>query len=293
MWNGEGLDYVYNCQAYLKDYFPIFESKLKDIYTSLTTLNSNISNLDTVLNNINNNLTAFMTNFNSYASSIKSSFNTANIYLSNMHSYMKTIMNDISNIKKWYYPQQYQSGIDYDEYDTLVGWRNFWKTFRLKSFDEVLIEVNQKIQDTVNPLSDNNKDTFNSNLDTLKSDTVYGSALELKDGMQNFYNNVSGASPTASLNVNLLPVSFFSASIPAKTISIDFSWFSPYRDTTLSLWRFFMWLGYIFVLFKHLPNIINGLGLVTDRQQEMQDNLANSYYDMLVSSGGHDDFSEG
>lgn len=152
--------------------------------------------------------------------------------------------------------------------DLMYGWESFWSTFQTKSFDVVLkdtlLEVQKEIDNQVNPLSDDNKEQFNANIDKLKSDTAYGSALELKDGVQTFYNNFASASPTATLDVKLLPVTFYGASIPTKTITIDFSWFAPYRDTTLSLWRFFLWVAYLFIIFKRFPDIISGAGMVTD-----------------------------
>ena len=152
--------------------------------------------------------------------------------------------------------------------DLKFGWESFWSTFETKSFDVVLkdtlLDVQKEIDNQVNPLSGDNKEQFNANIDKLKSDTAYGSALELKDGVQTFYNNFASASPTATLDVKLLPVSFYSASIPAKTITIDFSWFAPYRDTTLSLWRFFLWVSYLFIIFKRFPDIISGAGMITD-----------------------------
>lgn len=156
----------------------------------------------------------------------------------------------------------------YWDNDTQSGWHYFFGSFFETSFQDVLkntlLEVQKEIDNQVNPLSDDNKEQFNANIDKLKSDTAYGSALELKDGVQTFYNNFASASPTATLDVKLLPVSFYSASIPAKTITIDFSWFAPYRDTAMSLWRFFLWVAYLFILFKRFPDIISGAGMVTD-----------------------------
>lgn len=175
------------------------------------------------------------------------------------------------------------------KFDIKAGWHSFWSTFRYKKFDEVLLDVHNKIQDEVNPLSEKNKGEFDSNIEKLKSDTVYGSALELKDGMQNFYTNISGATPTASLNVNLLPVKFYGASVPAETIKIDFSWFAPYRDTALSLWRFFLWVGYIFLVFKRFPDILSGAGLITDTSTNgnMTEGIENSFYNITMDDDGN------
>lgn len=267
------------------------------IVPALTSIKTSSENLDKLLGNINNNLTAFMTNFKDFSditkkfqSSIEQCFDSANLYL-------MQIRDVLTKISQWYYPDPF---LDYsdpprdDVFDIKVGWHSFWSTFRYKKFDEVLLDVHNKIQDEVNPLSEKNKGDFDSNIEKLKSDTAVGSALELKDGIQNLYSNISGATPTASLNVNLLPVKFFGASVPAKKIKIDFSWYAPYRDTALSLWRFFLWVGYLYVLFKQIPSILQGFGLITDHRIEMQDiaindHMADDYYQMLVNNNGVDD----
>lgn len=242
-----------------------------DIRLFLENINKNISSLitssdklDKKLTDINNNISTFLSNFNDYSNVIKSDFTTIISSLQMSEHYLSQIRDYIKQLIDLYYPDP-QIVVDSNfKFDIKAGWHNFWKTFRYKSFDEVLLDVHKKIDDEVNPLSDNNKSDFNANIELLKSQTAYGSALELKDGVQNLYNNISGASPTASLNVNLLPVSFFGTSIPAKTIKIDFSWYAPYRDTALSIWRFFLWVFYIFIVFKRFPEIISGAGLITD-----------------------------
>lgn len=246
----EGLNYIWNIQDYTE--------------TIKNNLSSFSSNIDKKLTDINNNISIFLSNFNGYATTIKSNLTTIISSLQNIEHFLNQLRDYIKDLRDLYYPDPQTAGDREFKFDIKVGWHNFWKSFRYKTFDEVLLDVHKKIEDEVNPLSDNNKDDFNSNIEQLKSQTAYGSALELKDGVQNLYNNISGASPTSSLNVNLLPVNFFGSSIPAKTIKIDFSWYAPYRDTALSIWRFFLWVFYIFIVFKRFPDIISGAGLVTD-----------------------------
>lgn len=249
-------------------------------------------NLDKLLGNINNNLTAFMTNFKDFSDITKNFQSTIEKYFENANTFLIQIRGILKNIEKIYYPNSGEIYSDIPKenvYDIKLGWHSFWSTFRYKKFDEVLLDVHQKIEDLANPLSENNKGEFDSNIEKLKSDTAVGSALELKDGMQNFYSNISGATPTASLNVNLLPVKFFGASVPAKTIKIDFSWYAPYRDTALSLWRFFLWVSYIFLVFKRLPDILSGAGLITDTSTNgnITEGIDNSFYNITMDDDGN------
>lgn len=149
-----------------------------------------------------------------------------------------------------------------------LGFMNFWKSFQKFSFQDVLkntlLEVQEEINNQINPRSDANIDEFNANMETLKTDTIYGSAVEIKDGVNTFVSNVANSKSSAQITVNLLPVKCFGASIPAAAIVIDFSWLAPYRETILSLWRFFFWASYFWLLFKRLPDILHGAGLITD-----------------------------
>lgn len=263
-----------------------------DIIPFLKNSKTSLEHIEQFTGIIKNNLADFLTSFESFSDTtikfqknIIQCFDSANLYL-------MQIRDVLTKISQWYYPDplfSYPGVSQQDVYDIKAGWHSFWSTFRYKKFDEVLLEVHNKIQDEVNPLSEKNKGDFDSNIEKLKSDTVYGSALELKDGMQNFYTNISGASPTASLNVNLLPVKFYGASVPAKTIKIDFSWFAPYRDTTLSLWRFFLWVGYIFLVFKRFPDILSGAGLITDisTNGNMTEGIENSFYNITMDDEGN------
>lgn len=268
-----------------------------DIIPFLKNSKTSIEHIEQFIGNIKNNLADFLTSFESFSDTTIKFQNVIRQYFDSANLYLMQIRDVLIKISQWYYPDplsSYSGVSQQDVYDIKAGWHSFWSTFRYKKFDEVLLDVHNKIQDEVNPLSEKNKGEFDSNIEKLKNDTAVGSALELKDGIQNLYSNISGATPTASLNVNLLPVKFYGASVPAKTIKIDFSWYAPYRDTALSLWRFFLWVGYLYVLFKQIPSILQGFGLITDHRIEMQDiaindHMADDYYQMLVNNNGVDD----
>lgn len=234
-------------------------STLTDIVSRLDNIYSNQEGNSILLSDIKKgvNLTADRL---FYVDGIYRVIINVNTSVSNIVTKLDNLYNLLSEFPN-YFTSQWEN-------DTQSGWHWFFSSFYETSFQDVLksvlLDVQKEIDNQVNPLSDDNKEQFNANIDKLKSDTAYGSALELKDGVQTFYNNFASASPTAMLDVKLLPVSFYSASIPAKTITIDFSWFAPYRDTTLSLWRFFLWVAYLFIIFKRFPDIISGAGMVTD-----------------------------
>lgn len=267
---------------------------LELIEKNVSNLSSFSDKLDKKITEIYNNVSAFLSSFKDYSNLVKSNLSTIISSIQMSELFLSQIRDCFKQLRDLYYPDTQIAGDSTFKYDIKVGWYNFWRTFRFKNFDELLLDVHQQIEDNVNPLSEKNKGEFDSNIEKLKSDTAVGSALELKEGVQNLYSNISGATPTASLNVKLLPVKFYGASVPAKTIKIDFSWYAPYRDTALSLWRFFLWTAYLFVLFKQIPSILQGFGVITDHRIEMQeiainDHMADDYYQMLVNNNGVDD----
>ena len=148
--------------------------------------------------------------------------------------------------------------------DIFNGWRNFFSSFKEFSFQDVLLQVQQQIDNAVNPLSEDNKPAFDELTNSFKNDTAYGSFIEISDGIKNMFNGITGATPQAVITVETLPVSFFGANIPASKINIDFSWYGKIRNEALYLWRFFLLAGYFFLVFKRAPDIIHGVGLITD-----------------------------
>lgn len=272
------------------------------IVPALTSIKTSSENLDKLLGNINNNLTAFMTNFKDFSditkkfqSSIEQCFDSANLYL-------MQIRDVLTKISQWYYPDPF---LDYsdpprdDVFDIKVGWHSFWSTFRYKKFDEVLLEVNQKIEDKVNPLSENNSAAFEGAITNIKDNTFIGSANEM---VTTFPEELKGAlnkdsSPVLQFTTAGVSNSYFS--LPAKKHSIDFSWYAPFKGTADTVISAFMYLGFLIAFWKRLPEIIHGAGVMYVGQAEfhesqfndrVSDTMANDYYEQLVENGGVDDF---
>jgi len=148
--------------------------------------------------------------------------------------------------------------------DLYNGWQSFFKSFNGMTFQDVLIDVHTQIEDSVNPVSENNKPQFDALVNSFKSDTAVGSMITLKDSTKTMFDSVTGAEPKASINVNTFDVNFCGMKIPSYTIKIDFSWYERIRKEALYLWRFFLWSSYLFILWKRIPDIINGAGVITD-----------------------------
>ena len=272
------------------------------IVPALTSIKTSSENLDKLLGNINNNLTAFMTNFKDFSDITKKFQSSIEQYFDSANLYLMQIRDVLTKISQWYYPDPFLDYSDLprdDVFDIKVGWHSFWSTFRYKKFDEVLLEVNQKIEDKVNPLSENNSAAFEGAITNIKDNTFIGSANEM---VTTFPEELKGAlnkdsSPVLQFTTAGVSNSYFS--LPAKKHSIDFSWYAPFKGTADTVISAFMYLGFLIAFWKRLPEIIHGAGVMYVGQAEfhesqfndrVSDTMANDYYEQLVENGGVDDF---
>lgn len=263
---------------------------------------TSLEHIEQFIGNIKNNLADFLTSFESFSDTtikfqknIIQCFDSANLYL-------MQIRDVLIKISQWYYPDplsSYSGVSQQDVYDIKAGWHSFWSTFRYKKFDEVLLEVNQKIEDKVNPLSENNSAAFEGAITNIKDNTFIGSANEM---VTTFPEELKGAlnkdsSPVLQFTTAGVSNSYFS--LPAKKHSIDFSWYAPFKGTADTVISAFMYLGFLIAFWKRLPEIIHGSGVMYVGQAEfhesqfndrVSDTMANDYYEQLVENGGVDDF---
>ena len=274
----------------------------KDIIPFLKNSKTSLEHIEQFTGIIKENLILFMTSFESFSDTtikfqkvIKQYFESANLYLMQI----RDVLNKIS---KWYYPDPFTAYGDVPQQDVAdikAGWHSFWSTFRYKKFDDVLLEVNQKIEDKVNPLSENNSAAFEGAITNIKDNTFIGSANEM---VTTFPEELKGAlnkdsSPVLQFTTAGVSNSYFS--LPAKKHSIDFSWYAPFKGTADTVISAFMYLGFLIAFWKRLPEIIHGAGVMYVGQAEfhesqfndrVSDTMANDYYEQLVSHDGYDDF---
>lgn len=143
---------------------------------------------------------------------------------------------------------------------------NYEFSYTLKdTLQDMLYELYQKIDKETNPLSEQNAAEFNAALELVKQDTFIGSCHQIIDvEMPRLADSLtSEASPVLVFHTAPASNSYFS--IPSYTISLDFSWYAPFKAYGDSVLSGFLWLCYLWVLFKNLPGIIAGAAMVYDR----------------------------
>lgn len=272
-----------------------------DIIPFLKNSKTSLEHIEQFTGIIKNNLADFLTSFESFSDTTIKFQNVIKQYFESANLYLMQIRDVLTKISQWYYPDPFLSypGVSQqDVADIKAGWHSFWSTFRYKKFDEVLLEVNQKIEDKVNPLSENNSVAFEGAITNIKNNTFIGSANEM---VTTFPEELKGAlnkdsSPVLQFTTAGVSNSYFS--LPAKKHSIDFSWYAPFKGTADTVISAFMYLGFLIAFWKRLPEIIHGAGVMYVGQAEfhesqfndrVSDIMANDYYEQLVSHDGYDD----
>ena len=270
-----------------------------DIIPFLKNSKTSLEHIEQFTGVIKNNLADFKSSFDSYSEFAKDKLTWIDVRLRDCYVCLSHILDCFRNLQDLYYPNTQLAPLTDFKYDIKVGWHSFWSTFRYKKFDEVLLEVNQQIEDKVNPLSENNSVAFEGAITNIKDNTFIGSANEMVTA---FPEELKGAlnkdsSPVLQFTTAGVSNSYFS--LPAKKYSIDFSFYAPFKGTADTVISAFMYLGFLIVFWKRLPEIIHGSGVMYVGQAEfhesqfndrVSDTMANDYYEQLVENGGGDDF---
>ena len=231
---------------------------------------------------INNRIREFKLVFDEYSEYAKDKLMSIDVRLRDCSMYLGQIRDYLSKLTEWYYPQgntAYPNQSDYHQMRT--GWRNFFTSFAYKSFPDVLIDVHQQIEDKVNPLSPNNSEAFDSSINNIKDNTFIGSANEMVTTFpEQLKSSLSkDSSPVLQFKTVAVKNSYFS--LPAKTYSIDFSFWAPFKGTADALISAFMYLGFLIILFKRLPEILHGAGVVRDNYNDFQEARDFNYNEYL------------
>lgn len=264
-------------------------SRLDNIYSNQEGYSVLFSDIKSLLIDIEKDTTAIQSWGNMY-------FKKWQTYFSNMQRYLSGIADDVHTIVSDYFPPS-------PNFIQSTQWYHFWDTFREKSFDVVLkdtlLEVQKEIDNQVNPLSDDNKESYTAAVDNLKKTTFVGSAYDVVETFPKKLNEALNADSRSVLQFTTAGTKNNYFSLPARTYSIDFSWYKPFKPTADVVISAFIYLGFAIAFFKRLPEIIQGAGVVYTGQvnfnesrlyEQVNDTMANNYYDYLVNNGGIDDF---
>ena len=153
----------------------------------------------------------------------------------------------------------------------------------------------------INPRSEDNAEAFDAALTNVKDNTFIGSAYEVVDTVPNDIKNALTTDSSPVLTFKTAGVSNSYYSIPAKSYSVDFSWYAPFKGVGDTVVSCFMYLGFLVALWKRLPEIIHGAGVTfvggvefheNQLNDMINDTMANDYYEHLKTNGGYDDIDD-
>lgn len=254
-----------------------------------------IDNFNKDFNNYVTVFSSYSTKFNSYSKNFDSFAYNMDTQLTKLYNTLWSINDKLSDLNLFYYPSN-NINTDYS-LPTRQGWLNFYTSFQEFSFQEVMDSVLQNFIDKINPVSENNKESFDAAMTNFNENTFIGSANEI---MTTFPGELTSAlskdsSPVLQFKTASVSNSYFS--LPARTFSIDFSWYAPFKATADTVISAFIYIGFIIAFIKRLPEIMHGAGIVTDSYADFQDvkfedHMAESYYNHLVANGGVDDYGK-
>ena len=170
-------------------------------------------------------LTLFRSNFNAYRSDVAEYVNNIISSIDRISEYLVDIIFQNNNF--------HQAMGEYFGFDIIFNPDGEdvenWFTHSIKStFKEVLLDVYHTIDNYTNPQSEDNKVAFESALTNVKDNTFIGSAYEVVDTVPNDIKNALTTDSSPVLTFTSAGVKGKYYSLPAKSYSIDFSWYAPF-----------------------------------------------------------------
>lgn len=140
------------------------------------------------------------------------------------------------------------------------GWINFWSSFTDVSLKDFVLDIVDEVEKQTNPLHEDNQAEFDSALTNLKTNTFIGSIDSIvNDTMPELLQHINGSTSTFVFYTAGVSTDLYS--IPSSKIVLDMSWYAPFKQYGDMIISGFMWLFYLIMLFRHLPDILNGAGL--------------------------------
>lgn len=287
----EQVEYIWQIKTDLSNnVYPFLENSKASqdkLYSLLEKFNTDFNNYSTVFSTYSTKFNTYSNNFDSFVYSIKTQ-------LTQVYNLLRGINDKLADLNLFYYP----TDDIYTDYSlpTRQGWLNFYTSFKDFSFQEVMLDVLQQFEDLSNPLSENNKESFDAAITNFNENTFIGSANELITTFPGELTNAltKDSSPVLQFKTASASNSYFS--LPARTFSIDFSWYAPFKGTADTVISAFIYIGFIIAFIKRLPEILHGAGIIRDSYNNFQEaqfnnDISNDTYQYLVDNGGYDDLS--
>ena len=103
----------------------------------------------------------------------------------------------------------------------------------------------------------------------------FGWVTALNDCIKNNLTSLKPDSAPPVIYIDFTQAESFKYVPVGKQVAIDFSWYARYKPTGDAIIGSFMWIVYLWYLWKRLPDIISGSGLLTMSSMRFENNMAN------------------
>lgn len=166
-----------------------------------------------------------------------------------------------------------------------AGWINFWSSFTDTSLKDFVLDIVDEVEKQTNPLHEDNQAEFDLIINQIKDDTFIGSFYILfDDTLPLILSYMKGSQVLFTFKTAGVSTDIFN--IPPKTISLDMSWYLPFKSYGDMVISGFMWLGYIWLLVKRSPDIIHGVGLITEHYMAPDEPDFTTHENIVVDDNG-------
>ena len=153
------------------------------------------------------------------------------------------------------------------------GFDNVKESFTnmLKKLAELWLEINMlpmRIQDKIKELFEYffvpDEELMNQRLDAVREKFAFiDSIAGYGEHILNFLQNAAGSkAPVIKVNLGAYKGSYGWAS--GGEVVIDFSWYAEYKAAVDNLLAGIIWLNWLWHVYKRIPEIIHGQGMVAD-----------------------------
>ena len=165
-----------------------------------------------------------------------------------------------------WWPEDYDTD-DTQDWNKLFQWLEDFKTWLGKKLDQLIgkdpvIINNYEYEDT-----DGNKQTWDPH--TLKDKFAFWT--DVRDIGTELYSSVQAGGDAPELIIHLGAAnSPFGFQYGGDEYALDLSWYGQYKESVDSISGGFLWLLYLYGIFKHLPEIFSGVGMMDNRVEDIE-----------------------
>lgn len=165
-----------------------------------------------------------------------------------------------------WWPDDYDTD-DTQDWNKLFKWLEDFKTWLGKKLDQLIGKDPVIINNYEYEDADGNKQTWDPHI--LKDKFAFWT--DVRDIGTELYSSVQAGGDAPELIIHLGAAnSPFGFKYGGDEYALDLSWYGQYKESVDSISGGFLWLLYLYGIFKHLPEIFSGVGMMDNRVEDIE-----------------------